>query len=202
MTVFRAAVGVAIAFGVLTYANGGIGAKDGDGASVSPRSVHKGGVARVTIPCDDYSNAYVTSDAFGRVDFNGERSVDVTVSGRPGHHRVRGRCAEDADWVNGDAWLDVGDGDRFRGLFGLGGDGRYGDGGHGGFGDENGEDGGYYDDEDDYDSWPDYGPATGGGSTAMAPVSPAASVGAGFGVVAVAGGLVALARRRRAAARR
>ncbi|PZG43286.1 hypothetical protein C1I98_18605 [Spongiactinospora gelatinilytica] len=199
---------------VMAYAGGG--AKAGDELHVSPRSVGKGGVATVTMGCSDYANAYVTSDAFGRVDFNGQPSVDVTVSAAPGRYRVKGMCEADGQWEPGDAWLNVGGGhggyggpgDRFRSLFGLGdyGGGHHGHhghhGGYGGHGDYDDDYGDYED--DDYDHWPDYGPATGGGATAMRPVSPAMSVGVGIGVVAAVAGLLALVRlgRRRVTDRR
>ncbi|WP_147268167.1 hypothetical protein [Spongiactinospora rosea] len=218
MALFRVAVGGIAAMAVIAYAGGG--AKAGDELNVSPRSVGKGGVATVTMGCSDYANAYVTSDAFGRVDFNGEPSVDVTVSAAPGRYRVKGMCEKDGQWEPGDAWLNIGGGgggyggpgDRFRGLFGLGDYGRGGHGHHGDYGDRHGHygdhDGDYGDygdyEDDDYDYWPDYGPATGGGATAMRPVSPAMSVGVGVGVVAAVAGLVALVRlgRRRVTDRR
>jgi hypothetical protein len=164
----------------------------GDDLRVNPRTVEPGETVTISISCDDTTNAYATSDAFGEVTFDGDRRVDVTVSEQPGRYRVRGMCERGVDWVPEDVWLEVEEDNLFDG------DGA-GDGERcGRFEDcEEGERCGRFEDcDEEFEPWPDFGPATGGGATAIRAVSPAASLGVGVGVVGAVAGAILFLRRR------
>ncbi|MCG5220489.1 hypothetical protein [Streptosporangium sp. KLBMP 9127] len=183
MGVLRSAATVTVA-GVVLLLNPA-GALAGDDLRVNPRTVQPGEVVTLSLGCQDFTDAYATSDAFGEVKFDGDSRVDVTVTKDPGRYRVRGRCDHGGEWVSEDAWLRV----ERAGLD------------EGGFGDGDGdEDGdgvcGVFEDCEELEPWPDFGPATGGGATALRTVSPQLSVGVGVGVVGVVAIGVALVRRR------